>query len=217
MRNIFKLFSLSVLLSVSASFALTLKEVQNDLSKQSFNQDTMEMKIRTTVDFAFGKQVSDIHLVQKGASKIYMEMKSPLLNQKTLVSGNKIKTIDMNTKEEKVLPYNGTDFNLSQYQAPKLLDNGEWKQPEKISGNTYQIRGKEAIIYYDSKLKQITKVVQTGSTESDTETNFTYDPVTKDLKTIKTTVDIGGIITSVLVDIQVLKSAKDFPDRFFEF
>lgn len=217
MTNLFKPVFLFVLLSVCASFALTLKEVQNDLSKQSFNQDTVEMKIRTTVDFALGKQISDIHLVQKGPSKIYMEMKSPLLNQKTLVSAGKIKTIDMNTQEEKILPYNGTELNLNQYQAPKLLESGEWAEPEKISGNTYQIRGKEAVIYYDSKLKQITKVIQTANTESNTETNFTYDPVTKDLKTMKTTVDIGGVITSVLVEIQTLKSAKNFPDRFFEF
>ncbi|MDR1760709.1 MAG: hypothetical protein LBR60_09345 [Fibrobacter sp.] len=206
-----------ILFICSSSFALTLKEVQNELSKKAFSQDTIEMKIRTTVDFAFGKQVSDIHLVQKGASKIYMEMKSPLLNQKTLVSAGKIKTIDMNTREEKVLPYNGTELNLSQYRAPNLLESGEWKQPEKVSGNMYLIPGKEANIYYDSKLKQITKVIQTGNPESNTETDFTYDAVTKDLKTIKTTVDIGGVITSVLVEIQTLKSAKDFPDRFFEF
>lgn len=77
--------------------------------KNSISRDSIEMRIRTSVSSSMlsGKQNVYIYMVRKGDSKIYTEMKLPFVNQRSIVNGNRMKVIDLSTRESQILPYNG--------------------------------------------------------------------------------------------------------------
>ena len=113
MKNIL----LFILFAVVASNALTLEQVRNDLMKNSISRDSIEMKIRTSVSSSMlsGKQSVYIYMVRKGDSKIYTEMKLPFVNQRSIVNGNRMKVIDLSTRESQILPYNGEPLKAAAY------------------------------------------------------------------------------------------------------
>ena len=76
---------LSILLLAISSFALTLDQIRTDLKKATMAQDSSEMQIRTTVNSKAGKQIVSIYMVKKGDSKMYIEMKGPFMNQRSIV------------------------------------------------------------------------------------------------------------------------------------
>ena len=47
--------------------------------------------------------------------------------------------------------------------------------------------------------------------------NMEYDEQTKALKMMQTEVTINGHTTQMKMEFLLVRSAKDFPDRFFEF
>ena len=126
-----------------SSFALSLDQVRTDLKKSALSRDSVEMSIRTTVNTPAGKQVVSIYMVQKGASKTYTEMKSSLLNQRSIVNGARMKVIDLNTKKSQILPYNGEALEAQSYTKFNPLDSGDWQEPVHVSDNLYSITGSQ--------------------------------------------------------------------------
>lgn len=98
-----------------SSFSLTLDQVRMSLNKSAANRDSSEMKIRTTVNSAFGSQVVSVYIVQKGKSKVYSEIKASFLNQRSIVNGNRMKVVDLNTKKFQIVPYNGESLEALSY------------------------------------------------------------------------------------------------------
>ncbi len=198
-----------------SSFALSLDQVRTDLKKSAFSRDSVEMSIRTTVNTPAGKQVVSIYMVQKGASKTYTEMKSPLLNQRSIVNGSRMKVIDLNTKKSQVLPYNGEALEAQSYTKFNPLDSGDWQEPVHVSDNLYSITGSQGVLYYDSAKKRIEKI-ESNDAEKNTLTTFTYD-ASNNLKKMEVSVIVSGIETKVTTEILALRSSAKFPDKLFEF
>ena len=211
MKNL--IIALSLL--VTSSFALSLDQVRAELKKSAFARDSVEMSIRTTVNTPAGKQVVSIYMVQKGASKTYTEMKSPLLNQRSIVNGARMKVIDLNTKKSQILPYNGEALDAQSYTKFNPLDSGDWQEPVHVSDNLYSIAGSQGILYYDSAKKRIEKI-ESNDAEKNSLTTFTYD-ASDNLKKMEVSVIVSGVETKVTTEILALRSSAKFPDKLFEF
>jgi outer membrane lipoprotein-sorting protein len=198
-----------------SSFALSLDQVRADLKKSALSRDSVEMSIRTTVNTPAGKQEVSIYMVQKGTSKTYTEMKSSLLNQRSIVNGSRMKVIDLNTKKSQILPYNGEALEAQSYTKFNPLDSGDWQEPVHVSGNLYSIAGDKGTLYYDSAKKRIEKI-ESNDAEKNTLTTFTYD-ASDNLKKMEVSVIVSGIETKVTTEILALRSSAKFPDKLFEF
>jgi len=206
---------IALCLLASSSFALSLDQVRADLKKSALARDSIEMNIRTTVNSPAGKQVVSIYMVQKGVSKVYTEMKSPLLNQRSIVNGSRMKVIDLNTKKSQILPYNGEALEAQSYTKFNPLDSGDWQEPVHVSDNLYSITGSQGVLYYDSAKKRIEKI-ESNDAEKNTQTTFTYDAA-NNLKKMEVSVIVSGIETKVVTEILALRSSEKFPDKLFEF
>jgi len=203
-----------LILSIS-SFALSLDQVRTDLKMSALSRDSVEMSIRTTVDTPAGKQVVSIYMVQKGTSKTYTEMKSSLLNQRSIVNGARMKVIDLNTKKSQILPYNGEALEAQSYTKFNPLDSGDWQEPVHVSDNLYSITGSQGVLYYDSAKKRIEKI-ESNDADKSALTTFTYD-ASNNLKKMEVSVIVSGIETKVTTEILALRSSAKFPDKLFEF
>lgn len=53
-----------------------------------------------------GTQTMESYNVRKGPDKIYFEMKGKLINQRMIVSGKKMKVIDLKTNAERIMNTN---------------------------------------------------------------------------------------------------------------
>lgn len=206
---------IALCLLASSSFALSLDQVRADLKKSALARDSIEMNIRTTVNSPAGKQVVSIYMVQKGVFKVYTEMKSPLLNQRSIVNGSRMKVIDLNTKKTQILPYNGEALEAQSYTKFNPLDSGDWQEPVHVSDNLYSITGSQGVLYYDSAKKRIEKI-ESNDAEKNTQTTFTYDAA-NNLKKMEVSVIVSGIETKVVTEILALRSSEKFPDKLFEF
>jgi len=206
---------IALCLLASSSFALSLDQVRADLKKSALARDSVEMSIRTTVNTPAGKQVVSIYMVQKGASKTYTEMKSSLLNQRSIVNGSRMKVIDLNTKKSQILPYNGEALEAQSYTKFNPLDSGDWQEPVHVSDNLYSITGSQGVLYYDASKKRIEKI-ESNDAEKNTLTTFTYDAA-NNLKKMEVSVIVSGIETKITTEILALRSSAKFPDKLFEF
>ena len=206
---------IALCLLASSSFALSLDQVRADLKKSALARDSIEMNIRTTVNSPAGKQVVSIYMVQKGVSKVYTEMKSPLLNQRSIVNGSRMKVIDLNTKKSQILPYNGEALEAQSYTKFNPLDSGDWQEPVHVSGNLFSIVGAQGTLYYDSAKKRIEKIESNDAGKSAL-TTFTYDAM-NNLKKMEVSVLVSGIETKITTEILALRSSAKFPDKLFEF
>lgn len=209
-----KIFLLLALFSVT-SFALSLDQVRTDLNKKSVNRDSSEIKIRTTVNSVAGKQVVSVYIVQKGQSRIYTEIKTSFLNQRSIVNGNRMKVIDLNTKKFQIVPYNGEALEALSYTRFNPLDSGEWDEPRFVSENMYSIKGSRGTLFYDASKKRIVKI-ETIDAEKNALTTFDYDDEGK-FKVMNTSVISKGKETTVSTEILLLRNSAKFPDRLFEF
>lgn len=211
-----KVFLLIVFFSAFAN-ALSLEQVRNDLVKNLISRDSVEMRIRTSVSSPMlsGKQNAYIYMVRKGNSKIYTEMKLPFVNQRFIVNGNRMKVIDLSTRESEILPYNGEPLKAAAYMDFNPLMTGEWQEPKLVSGNIYAITGEKGTLYYDSKKNRIEKMENKAGPQS-TLTSFTYD-LNNNMKTMRISVIVDSVETEVLVEILTLRHSKDFSDHLFEF
>ena len=98
-----------------SSFALTLDQVRADLKKNSISGDSIEINVRTSVSTAGSKQSVSVFFVQKGKNKIYSEINTSFLNQRSIVNGSRMKIIDLNTNKFQIIPYNGEPLNVASY------------------------------------------------------------------------------------------------------
>ena len=206
---------LSILLLAISSFALTLDQIRTDLKKSAMAQDSTEMQIRATVNSKAGKQTVSIYMVKKGESRIYIEMKGPFMNQRSIVNGSRMKVIDLNTNKFQIHPYNGEALAADSYAKFNPLDSGDWQEPEFVSENLYKINGSKGVLYYDSKKKHIEKLENSNETSS-TLTTFTYN-AENNLKIIEVSVLASGAETKITTEVLALRSSKKFPDKLFEF
>ena len=97
-----------------SSFALTLDQVRTDLKKNSISGDSIELSVRTSVSTAGSKQSVSVFFVQKG-KKIYSEINTSFLNQRSIVNDSRMKIIDLNTNKFQIIPYNGEPLNVASY------------------------------------------------------------------------------------------------------
>ena len=111
-----------------SSFALTLDQVRADLKKNSISGDSIEINVRTSVSTAGSKQSVSVFFVQKG-KKIYSEINTSFLNQRSIVNDSRMKIIDLNTNKFQMIPYNGEPLNVASYthfmqRLPLIATNG---------------------------------------------------------------------------------------------
>lgn len=211
-RTFPQIFS-AILCLISFGNALDLDQVRRDLKANMITSDSIEMSIRTTISSPLmsNPQTITAYLVKKGPEKIFAELKTPFSNQRTIVNGSRMKTIDLNTRKVQELPYDKEALNILSYANFNPLDSGEWTAPRLVSGNLYSIRGAQGTLYYDAQKKRIEKFEAENSL-----TEFAYD-ATNNLKTMTVRVSVQGLETIVVTEVQKLKSSREFPDKIFEF
>ena len=206
---------LLVLLIPISSFALTLDQVRNDLKNSSVDMDSIEMDLRTTVNVVGTSQSVTIYVVQKGTSKIYTEINTSFMSQRSIVNGSKMKVVDLKTNKVQIVPYNGEALEALKYTQFNPLDAGEWETPKYVDENLYAIKGDKGTLYYNSKKKRIEKL-ESEKNDSYSLTTFEYNAENK-LKMMKVDVHANGVKTTIVTEILRMKSSKDFPDKLFEF
>lgn len=208
---------LFILVSITLSSALTLEQVRSSLEKNMITSDSVEIGIRTSVSSPLISNVQgvSVYLVRKGNAKIFAELKMPLVNQRTIVNGNRMKTINLNTRESQVLPYDGESLKAHSYTNFNPLASGEWGEPKFVSENLYSIKGDKGTLYYNSKKKRIEKI-ETEEKDKFVLTDFSYD-VENNLKTMTVHVSAQGVETTIVTEILKLRHSRDFPDKLFEF
>ena len=197
--------------------ALILEQIQAELKKNMIVSDSVEMGIRTTISSPLISNVQgvSVYLVRKGNAKIFAELKMPLVNQRTIVNGNRMKTINLNTRESQVLPYEGETLKAHSYTNFNPLASGEWGEPKFVSENLYSIKGDKGTLFYNSKKKRIEKM-ETEEKDKFVLTDFSYD-VENNLKTMSVHVSAQGVETTIVTEILKLRHSRDFPDKLFEF
>ncbi|SHL01444.1 hypothetical protein SAMN05720470_10438 [Fibrobacter sp. UWOV1] len=206
---------LSIFFFSISSFALSLEQVRADLKVFSIAQDSVEMSLRTMVYSSAGKQTISVYMVKKGSSKIYTEIQSSLMSQRSVINGSRMKVIDLKTNKIQVLPYNGDPLDADKYTRFNPLERGNWQEPVFVSENLYKISGAKGVLYYDSKKKRIEKIEFDG-VDKFVLTEFTYD-AENNLKTMTVSVKANGVDTKVVTEVLALRSSKKFPDKLFEF
>mgnify|MGYP006359481353 FL=1 len=208
---------LFILVSITLSSALTLEQVRSSLEKNMITSDSVEIGIRTTISSPLISNVQgvSVYLVRKGNAKIFAELKMPLVNQRTIVNGNRMKTINLNTRESQVLPYDGESLKALSYTNFNPLAAGEWSEPKFVSENIYSIKGDKGTLFYNSKKKRIEKM-ETEEKDKFVLTDFSYD-VENNLKTMSVHVSAQGVETTIVTEILKLRHSRDFPDKLFEF
>lgn len=211
MRKILVLF---LFLSIP-SFALSLNQVRADLKRNPISGDSIEMSVRTSVSTVSSKQSVSVFFVQKGKNKIYSEINTSFLNQRSIVNGSRMKIIDLNTNKFQIIPYNGEPLDVVSYTNFNPLASGEWGGPKFVSENLYSIKGDKGTLFYNSKKKRIEKM-ETEEKDKFVLTDFSYD-VENNLKTMTVHVSAQGVETTIVTEILKLRHSRDFPDKLFEF
>jgi hypothetical protein len=200
----------------SSLFALTLEDIRNELSG-SAERDTLELKGRTTISGDVGTQVVNMHMVKKGTEKIYFEINSSSLNQRSIVSGDRIQITDLSTGEAKVLPYKGNELDLTSTGAPNPLATGYWSEPVLVSGSVYSLSNDEMEVFYNAEIHKVVQIKQNAAQGVSSEVFINYDQAGDELKNIRTTVIAQGKKTEILMEFLEMGNANNFPDRFFDF
>lgn len=210
-------FVFFVLLAAIAANALTLEQVRSGLKESFIASDSVEIGVKTTVSSSVmsSPQTVTVFFVRKGPTKFYSEIKMPLMNQRTIVNNDRMKTIDLSTRKSQVVPYNGESLKAMSYANFNPLDSGVWQEPVFVSEDLYSITGEKGTLYYDSKRKRIEKVVSEKG-EKYVQTTFEYD-ATNNLKTMKIVVESAELKTTILTEILKLRHSRNFSDKLFEF
>ncbi|MCF0216101.1 MAG: hypothetical protein HUK21_06465 [Fibrobacteraceae bacterium] len=199
----------------SQSFALTLEQVKSSLKENFIPKDSAELQLRVTVKTVASTSLTDMHIVNKGPNKSYMEIRSSLLNQRSIINGDRMKIIDLATREYKIIAYNGEVLKDYSYGDFNPLDSGKWSAPKYVSQEWYLIEGEAGSLYYNSKYKRVEKI-HAIKNNADVLTTFEYDANNK-LRKMIVSVEVNGKETTVITEIFKMRNSKDFPDRLFEF
>lgn len=208
---------ISLLLICTASFALSLDDVKKGLKTSSISEDSLEMKFKTTITSPMiGSQTMDTYSVRKGPNKVYFEMTNKLLSQRMILSGNKIKIIDLKNKSEKIVNNNEQIQKMMQSPNSNPMEKGNWKEPELVSGDLYRIEGDSATVYYDASKKHLVKMEQVTD-KANTLTTFEYNPSTKMMSAMKISVMVGNQETKIEMVFSKYQNSKNFSDKVFDF
>lgn len=135
-----RIFLSLVFLSVSFGCALTLEEVRSDLRESVLASDSIELGIRTTLSSPSisAPQVIGVHLVGKGPGKVFAEIKMPMSRQRMIVNGNRVKTIDLDTRKSRVVPYDGKSLDASALVGCRFPVVGTAKRTSNVRNSTLQ-------------------------------------------------------------------------------
>lgn len=197
------------------SFALSLEQVQMDLQKNSIAKDSVEMNIKTTFHSAAGGQSVFTYFVQKGKEKIYAEIKTPFANQRSVVNGKRIKTVNLNSGEFQIAPYQGETLEFLPDIHFARMDSGEWKEPKFLADSTFAIEGPDGTLFYNASKKRIEEL-KSESFQKTVNVKFSYDAANH-LKSVTVKTSTQGLESTAVVDVLKLCHSKNFPDRLFEF
>lgn len=214
MRLIMKKVLFVCLLVLSQSFALTLEQVRSDLKKSMVSADSVEVKMEMTVNSIAGQLKTTVYVAQKGIEKCYTEIRNDQIQQRSVVNGDRIKIIDLKNKTSKVLPYNGEVLEAQTYTNFNPLASGNWSEPVFFSDGVYLIKDNSSTVYYDSKKKRIEKM-ETTEHDRSVFTRFDYDG-NNNLKTMTMSVYVGDVVTTITIDIVLLRNSSKLPDLIFE-
>lgn len=66
-------------------------------------------------------------------------MTNKLLSQRMILSGNKIKIIDLKNKSEKIVNNSAQMQKMMQSPSSNPMEKGNWKEPVLVSGDVYRI------------------------------------------------------------------------------
>ena len=139
------------------------------------------------------------------------------MNQRMVLSGKKLKTLDLVTQKEQITPYNGEIEKLASVQnVSNTLNSGNWKEPMRFEGSIYKIEGDSSVVYYDSAKKQVKKMEQRVGENSSVIT-FEYDEATKQVSAMRISVMVGVRETKVDMTFSTYPSSATFPHRYFNF
>lgn len=202
-------------LIISQTFALTLEQIKTNLKEYYIPKDSLEIRLRVTVKTLTSSSQTDMHIVNKGSSKSYMEIKSSFLNQRSIVNGDRMKIVDLATREYKIVHYNGEPLKEYSYGNFNPLDSGKWNAPKYISQDLYLIEGDAGSLFYNSKRNHIEKI-HSVKDKANVLTTFEYD-VNNNLKKMIVSVDVNGTETIVTTEIFKMRNSRNFPDRLFDF
>ena len=208
---------ISLLLVCTASFALSLDDVKKDLKASFISEDSLEMEFKTTVTSPIiGTQTMKTYSVHKGPNKVYFEMTSELLNQRMILSGDKIKVVDLKNKSEEIVDNDELMQKMMQSPNTNPMEKGDWKEPECVSGDLYRIEGDVATVYYDASKKHFVKMEQV-SNMANTFTTFEYNPSTKKISAIRISIMANGQETKIEMVFSKYQNSKNFSDKVFDF
>lgn len=202
------------LLALTQSFALSLEQVRSDLKKSMISADSIEMKMEMTVNSIAGQLKTIVYIAQKGAEKCYTEIRNGQIQQRSIVNGDRMKVIDLKNKTSKILPYNGEILEAQTYANFNPLASGNWSDPVYFSDGVYLIKDNSSTVYYDSKKKRIEKM-ETTEHDRSVFTRFDYDG-NNNLKTMTMSVYVGDVVTTITIDIVLLRNSSKLPDLIFE-
>lgn len=209
----FKL-TLFFVLFASQVFALSLEQVKTALTEGVIPRDSVEMNLRVSVKALGVYQQTDIYIVNKGTGKSYTEIRGGFLNQRSIVNGNKMKTVDLKTNKAQLLEYNREALQPNSYADFNPLDSGDWEEPKFLSGEIYLIKGPAGNVYYNNKTKRIEKI-EAVKDRANTQTTFTYDASNK-LKKMAVSVMVNGTESVVTTEILRMRKSDKIPDSLFE-
>lgn len=213
MKKIF----ISLLLICTASFALSLDDVKKGLKASSISEDSLEMKFKTTVTSPMiGSQTMETYSVRKGPNKVYFEMTNKLLSQRMILSGNKIKIIDLKNKSEKIVNNSAQMQKMMQSPSSNPMEKGNWKEAVLVSGDVYRIEGDSVTVYYDASKKHLVKMEQVTD-KANTLTTFEYNPSTQMMSAMKISVMMGNQETKIEMVFSKYQNSRNFSDKVFDF
>lgn len=179
--------------------------MRQHLTDASAGTDTVEVKVRSTVKSKAGSQTVDIHFVRKGFTKMILELKSPMLNQRSILSGNRIQITNLTTQQVQILPYKGNEIPWESTQVPNPLDTGSWSEPVAISDSVYELNSLGTRVLYNANLERLVEITQAVDQGGQVVITMDYDSQTKNPKVIQTNVSMGGYSTIMKMDFILIR------------
>lgn len=200
---------------VEHSFSLSLSQVRETLGESSIPRDSVEMNIRVSVKAAGVYRRTEIYMASKGAGKVFTEIKSDFLKQRSIINGGKMKIVDLRTNGVQVVDYNGEALGATSLADFHPLDSGEWSEPEHFSGDVYTIKGSAGTLYYDSRRKRVEKI-EASKDGASSVTTFSYDALggIRKMETSVTSGESGSVVTT---EVLRMRKSDKVPDALFEF
>lgn len=192
------------------SFALSLDEIKSRLASQP-HFDTLDIRVKTSVATGGFSSASETHLIMKGESKVWMELKLPTGGQRMVRNGDRYKVTDLKTGKSEYpklapemlqsLPGQGVADFLSkgQYTNPKLLGNDLYSL-DLVPGSDTTVTSRQ--IKFDAHIDQLVEIREVGKVNDTSITVIGYGggnpmPLPKQLQI---TAKVNGGSTTVTLD-----------------